>query len=69
MVWKREKSAHRGPRGLRGLAGPEGPKGEPGAWPAEAYDLLQSQMDDLRREVKRLSERVDQLSEHSNSRR
>jgi hypothetical protein len=50
-------------RGPRGRTGKTGPRGEPGAWPAEAYDLLQAQMDLLRRELSQLGERVDQLTE------
>jgi hypothetical protein len=58
-VYERRK-ASRGPRGHTGKAGP---KGEPGAWPAEAYDLLQAQMDAIRQEVSQLRERMDQLTE------
>ena len=52
-----------GLRGQRGKMGKTGPKGDPGKWPSEAFDLLQSQVDALHRELADLSSRFDELSE------
>ena len=48
---RRGPTGRRGPVGPGGHAGATGAKGEPGAWPTEAFDLLDNKIERLRRDV------------------
>src|SRR6185295_857574 len=60
---ERERRTNGERRGPRGRTGARGPKGEPGPWPSAAYDLLQGQIDEIRRDLDQLRERLDYFDE------